>query len=71
MFGYLVAYGTGRFALELIRTDTTFRLLGISRNGWIAAALLIGGIVALVASRTRPAAPTLEPMAPLVGAGRR
>ena len=70
LFGYFVAYGTGRFVLELIRTDTTFRLLGISRNGWIAAALLIGGTVALVASRTRPAAPAPEPMTPLVGADR-
>lgn len=46
--GYLVAYGLGRFALELLRTDTTFRLLGISRNGWVAAALVLGGIAGLV-----------------------
>jgi prolipoprotein diacylglyceryl transferase len=71
LYGYLVAYGTGRFALELIRTDTTFRLLGISRNGWIAAALVIGGTVALLATRARQIAPTPEPTTPLVGADTR
>lgn len=46
--GYLVAYGVGRFALELLRTDTTFRLLGVSRNGWVTVALMVGGIAGLV-----------------------
>ena len=45
--GYLVAYGVGRFALELLRTDTTFRVLGVSRNGWVAVALVVGGIAGL------------------------
>ena len=40
---YLVLYGAGRFGLELLRTDTTYRLLGLSRNGWISLALVIGG----------------------------
>ncbi len=57
LFGYLVAYGTGRFALELIRTNTPFRL--------------IGGTVALLAGRTRHLPPTPEPTAPLVGADSR
>jgi prolipoprotein diacylglyceryl transferase len=65
--GYLVAYGTGRFALELIRTDTTFRLLGISRNGWIAAGLVIAGTIGMRATRTRGPAASPEPVAPLVG----
>ncbi len=30
---YMILYGMVRFLTELIRTDTTFRLLGISRNG--------------------------------------
>lgn len=34
---YVALYGTGRFLLELIRTDTTWRLMGVSRNGWVAA----------------------------------
>jgi prolipoprotein diacylglyceryltransferase len=46
--GYLVAYGLGRFALELLRTDTTFRLLGLSRNGWVAVVLMLGGTAGLV-----------------------
>jgi prolipoprotein diacylglyceryltransferase len=46
--GYLVAYGLGRFALELQGTDTTFRLLGLSRNGWVALVLLVGGTAGLV-----------------------
>ena len=32
-----------RFLLELIRTDTTFRFLGLSRNGWVALAVSLGG----------------------------
>jgi prolipoprotein diacylglyceryltransferase len=46
--GYLLAYGTGRFALELLRTDTTYRLLGLSRNGWVAASLVLVGLAGLV-----------------------
>ena len=43
---YLVGYGSIRFLLELIRTDTTFRLAGLSRNGWVAiGVILIGGLV--------------------------
>jgi len=61
---YLVLYGTGRFGLELLRTDTTFRLLGLSRNGWISLALVVGGSVWLwLRERRRPAAepPPEEP----------
>jgi prolipoprotein diacylglyceryl transferase len=39
---YLAAYGTIRFVLELIRTDTTFRFLGLSRNGWVSLAVVLG-----------------------------
>src|SRR5918999_62986 len=42
---YLVLYGAGRFGLELLRTDTTYRLAGLSRNGWISLALVAGGSV--------------------------
>ena len=55
---YLVLYAVARFGLELIRTDTTFRLLGISRNGWVAlGAMLLGaGLLAVVhRQRARPA----------------
>jgi prolipoprotein diacylglyceryl transferase len=39
--------------LELIRTDTTFRLLGVSRNGGVALALVVGGTVGLAYRRYR------------------
>ena len=40
---YMMLYAVIRFATELIRTDTTFRFLGLSRNGWVALAVGIGG----------------------------
>ena len=45
---YAVLYGVGRFLIEFLRTDTTFRFLGISRNGWVAMAVAIGGTVLLI-----------------------
>ncbi len=42
---YLTMYAFIRFWMELLRTDTTFRLFGISRNGWVSLAVFIGGIV--------------------------
>ena len=41
---YLIIYGTGRFVMELMRTDTTFRFLGLSRNGWLSALAVVVGI---------------------------
>jgi len=41
---YLIIYGTGRFVMELMRTDTTFRFLGLSRNGWLSALAVVFGI---------------------------
>ncbi len=41
---YMIGYGVGRFLLELIRTDTTFRFLGLSRNGWVSAGVIVGGL---------------------------
>jgi prolipoprotein diacylglyceryl transferase len=42
---YIVMYSFIRFSMELLRTDTSFRLFGISRNGWISVAAFIGGWV--------------------------
>jgi prolipoprotein diacylglyceryl transferase len=54
---YLILYGAGRFGLELLRTDTTFRLLGLSRNGWISVAVVVGGSLWLwLRERHRPGA---------------
>lgn len=46
-FVYAGMYGVGRFALELIRTDTSFRLLGLSRNGWVSMLVVVGTVIAL------------------------
>ncbi len=51
---YLLGYGAMRFALELIRTDTTFRILGLSRNGWVSLGVMLGGIVILICPRRAP-----------------
>ncbi len=42
---YIVMYSFIRFWMELLRTDTTFRLFGISRNGWVSLAVFIGGLI--------------------------
>ena len=42
---YMIVYGIIRFLTELLRTDTTFRLLGISRNGYVSLAAILGGAV--------------------------
>ena len=58
---YLVLYGAGRFGLELLRTDTTYRLFGLSRNAYISLAVVIGGSVWLaLRERRRPAAEDAE-----------
>ena len=55
---YLVGYAAMRFMLELIRTDTTYRLLGISRNGWVSLGVVVLGLFVL-AKGVRKSAPTL------------
>ena len=42
---YIVVYGVIRFLMELLRTDTTFRLLGLSRNGWLSVLAVVGGLI--------------------------
>jgi phosphatidylglycerol---prolipoprotein diacylglyceryl transferase len=49
---YFLGYGLMRFLLELVRTDTTFRLFGISRNGWVSIAVMVGGVLILTWKRT-------------------
>ncbi|MGH8912874.1 MAG: prolipoprotein diacylglyceryl transferase [Acidimicrobiia bacterium] len=49
---YLIGYGVLRFLMELLRTDTTFRLLGLSRNGWVSLGAIAVGVV--VAVKLRP-----------------
>jgi len=42
---YIVMYSFIRFSMELLRTDTTFRLFGISRNGWLSVLAFAAGWV--------------------------
>ena len=46
-FVYLIGYGVGRGWVEALRVDIPERYLGLSRNNWIAIAVVIIGIVGL------------------------
>ncbi len=48
LFAYLAGYGAIRFGVELLRIDTEFRLLGLSRNNWAFLALTLVGLAGLV-----------------------
>lgn len=50
---YLVLYGIVRFLMELLRTDTDYRLAGLSRNGWISLLVAAGGTVAYIVMQRR------------------
>ena len=50
---YFVGYGVIRFLMELIRTDTTFRFIGLSRNGWVSIAVVIVGLLVLFWKRVK------------------
>ena len=50
---YMIVYGTVRFLTELLRTDTTFRLLGISRNGYVSIAVIVAGVMLLIFAQRR------------------
>ena len=41
---YVALYAFMRFLMELIRTDTTYRFLGLSRNGWVSIAAILFGL---------------------------
>jgi prolipoprotein diacylglyceryl transferase len=50
---YMIVYGIVRFMTELIRTDTTFRFLGLSRNAYVSLAAIVGGAILLYWVQTR------------------
>jgi prolipoprotein diacylglyceryl transferase len=50
---YLGMYAFGRFLLELIRTDTTYRLFGLSRNAYVSLAVVLGAGVWLYLREVR------------------
>ena len=41
---YVAGYAVIRFLMELMRTDTTFRFLGLSRNGWVSVGAFLFGV---------------------------
>jgi prolipoprotein diacylglyceryl transferase len=48
LFGvYLIGYGIGRFLMELIRIDTEWRFLGLSRNAYNSLLIALVGAVGL------------------------
>ncbi|MEX2325006.1 MAG: prolipoprotein diacylglyceryl transferase [Nitriliruptoraceae bacterium] len=47
LFIYLIGYGIGRAWIETLRVDTIERYLGLSRNNWIAIAVILIGVVGL------------------------
>jgi prolipoprotein diacylglyceryl transferase len=62
---YGMLYGVGRFLLELIRTDTTFRLFGLSRNALVALAVVVGsGLLLRHRQRTAPQTSLLDEQSP-------
>lgn len=50
---YFLGYGFIRFLMELIRTDTTFRFLGLSRNAWVSIGVMLLGVIVLWWKRVR------------------
>jgi prolipoprotein diacylglyceryl transferase len=62
-FLYLIGYGVGRFGTELLRIDTAERYLGLSRNSWVALAVILIGLVGLRwwEGRPDPAADDADP----------
>jgi prolipoprotein diacylglyceryl transferase len=59
IFVYLIGYGIGRGWIEALRIDTIERYFGLSRNNWIAIAIVLIGIVGLMWWERRPA-PTAD-----------
>ena len=54
---YFIGYGFMRFLLELLRVETTFRVLGLSRNGWFSLLVVVVASAVLVTwMRRQPAA---------------
>ncbi|MGH3665582.1 MAG: prolipoprotein diacylglyceryl transferase family protein [Egibacteraceae bacterium] len=57
-FIYLSGYGVGRFWIELLRIDTDFRLLGLSRNNFNALLIVAVGAFGLWWWERRASVPT-------------
>ncbi len=62
--GYLVMVGFGRFFSEMLRTDTTFRAFGISRNGWVSILIFVVAGIWLVVRQNNDELDTWEGVEP-------
>ena len=56
---YVALYALVRFFMELLRTDTTFRFLGLSRNGWVSVGAFLFGVGWIVYTQRRAEKRTL------------
>jgi prolipoprotein diacylglyceryl transferase len=68
MFVYLIGYGVGRAWIEALRIDTFERYLGLSRNNWIAIAIVLVGIAGLIWWERRGSPTDAEPVPAADGA---
>ena len=53
-FVYLIGYGIGRAWIEALRIDTADRYFGLSRNNWVAMAVVVIGVAGLLWWQRRP-----------------
>ncbi len=60
LFCYLIGYGVGRTWIEALRVDTVERYFGLSRNNWVALAVVLVGVAGLIFWERRPSH-TVEP----------
>jgi prolipoprotein diacylglyceryl transferase len=51
---YIVGYTTGRFWIELMRSDTANHILGLRVNTWVSAIVFLGGVALFVRQRGKP-----------------
>ena len=54
VFAYFAGYGAIRFSMELLRTDTQWRLFGLSRNAYVALFVVLLGVVGGLWWQRRP-----------------
>ncbi len=55
---YVLGYGVGRLWIESLRIDAATKVAGLRWNQWMAMALIVGGLVWLIAAKNRPWAPS-------------
>ena len=53
-FCYLAGYGIIRFCMELLRTDTDWRLFGLSRNAYVSLLIVLIGLIGGAIWQRRP-----------------